>query len=112
MLSKKIYSSLRHTQTLSRNTYLRSSASGFGSCGSGGGCSTGGGCGTMKKSLTTFSPEIAANVMANMPTTMAQPTLRNTKIREAYSEEFDRTPHCQGATKKDNWERDIPLMSI
>jgi len=112
MLSKKIFSTLRHSQTLSKNSYLRATSSAFGSCGSGSGCSSGGGCGTKKKSLTTFSPEIARDVMANMPTKLSQPTLRNTKIREKYSEEFDRTPHCQGATKVDNWERDIPLMSI
>lgn len=50
--------------------------------------------------------------MANMPTSISNPTLRNTKIREAYSETHDRTPHCNGCSKEDNWERDIPLMTI
>lgn len=50
--------------------------------------------------------------MANMPTSISNPTLRNTKIREAYSEKHDRTPHCNGCSKEDNWDRDIPLMTI
>lgn len=50
--------------------------------------------------------------MAPVPTSISGPTLRTTKTREKYSEEFDRTPHCQGASKENNWERDIPLMTI
>ena len=50
--------------------------------------------------------------MAPVPTQIARPTLRNTKIREEYSENFDRTPHCNGHSKVNNWERDVPLMTI
>ena len=50
--------------------------------------------------------------MTPVPYQIAKPTLRTTKTREKYSEEFDRTPHCNGATKVNNWERDIPLMTI
>lgn len=74
-------------------------------------CGSGCGSGTKKKSLTTFS-EAHMELMAPMPTKLAQPTLRNTKIREAYSEEFNRTPHCDGCSKHNNFERDIPLMTI
>jgi hypothetical protein len=112
MLSKKLFISLRSTHTFTRSSFLRPASVFFGSCGTGGGCGTEGGCGSKKKSLTAFSSEIQRDVMENMPIQMAKPTLRNTKVREAYSEKFDRTPHCQGATKKDNWDRDIPLMTI
>ena len=47
-----------------------------------------------------------------MPTVLSQPTLRPTKVREAYSEEYNRTPHCSGCSKCGDWERDIPLMTI
>ena len=47
-----------------------------------------------------------------MPTTISNPTLRNTKIREQYSEEYDRTPKCNGCSKCGDWERDVPLMTI
>lgn len=86
MLSKKIFFSLKQTKNLARSSYLRAAVSSFGSCGSGA-------CGS-KKSLTKFTPEISKDVMENMPISLAKPTLRNTKIREKYSEEFDRTPHC------------------
>lgn len=71
-----------------------------------------GGCGSKKKSLSKFSDQIQKDIMAPAPTHLAEPTLRNTKIREAYSEEFDRTPHCSGCQKCGDWERDVPLMSI
>jgi hypothetical protein len=76
---------------------LRTSA--FGACSS-------------KKDLTRFSDKIAKDVMSPMPTSIAQPTLRNTKIREAYSEEHNKTPHCSGCSKCGDWERDTPLMTI
>ena len=44
------------------------------------------GCSTKKKSLTKFSDYQQQDIMSPMPTQLAQPTLRNTKIREAYSE--------------------------
>jgi len=76
----------------------------FGACGSG--------CGSnKKKSLTKFS-DAHKDVMAPCPTTLAKPTLRTTKTREAYSEEYDRTHHCNGASKDGDFERDIPLMTI
>jgi len=50
--------------------------------------------------------------MSAVPTSLAQPTLRNTKIREKYSEEFNRTPHCSGCSKCGDWERDTPLMTV
>lgn len=80
-------------------------------CGTGGGCSTEGGCGSKKKSLTRYNDK-HTELMEPMPTVLAKPTLRNTKVREAYSEEFNRTPHCAGSTKVDDYSRDIPLMSI
>ena len=81
----------------------------FGSCGTGGGSS--GGCGT-GKCLSKFRDDIKEDVMGPMPTVLAQPTLRTTKTREAYSEEYDRTHHCQGSSKYGDWQRDIPLMTI
>lgn len=70
-----------------------------------------GSCGTAKKSLTKFTAN-QEEIMEPMPVTLAKPTLRNTKIREQYSEQFDRTPHCQGCSKCGDWERDLPLMTI
>jgi hypothetical protein len=61
----------------------------FGSCGTGGS----GGCGS-GKCLTKFRDDITEDVMSPMPTVLAKPTLRTTKTREAYSEEYDRTHHC------------------
>jgi dihydropyrimidine dehydrogenase (NADP+) len=73
-------------------------------------CGTG--CGShKKKSLTKFS-DAHKEVMSPCPTTLAKPTLRTTKTREAYSEEFDRTHHCNGCSKDGDFERDIPLMTI
>ena len=69
------------------------------------------GC-SSKKSLTKFSDYQQKDIMEPLPTVLAQPTLRNTKVREAYSEEFDRTPHCSGCEKCGDWDRDVPLMSI
>lgn len=62
----------------------------FGSCGTSGGS---GGCGS-GKCLTKFRDDITEDVMSPMPTVLAKPTLRTTKTREAYSEEYDRTHHC------------------
>jgi dihydropyrimidine dehydrogenase (NADP+) len=119
MLSKKIFNTIRNTTStvIVRGSALQLgqsskllpylSMSQFGSCGTG----TGGSCGS-KKCLSKFSDHIQQDIMAPVPYSIAKPTLRNTKVREAYSEEFDRTPHCNGATKVSNWERDIPLMTI
>lgn len=76
-----------------------------------GGC--GSGCSSKKKSLSKFS-DAHEEVMAPCPThsSLAKPTLRTTKTREAYSEEFDRTHHCNGVTKDEDFARDIPLMTI
>jgi hypothetical protein len=52
-------------------------------------------CGA-KKNLTKFIEEIEREIMSPMPTTIIKPTLRPTKEREKYSEEFDKTPHCNG----------------
>lgn len=85
----------------------------FGSCSTtakAGSCGTG--CGSKKKELTTFTEYQKNDVMNNMPTSISAPTLRNTKIREAYSESVSRTPHCNGCSKEDNWERDMPLMTV
>lgn len=72
----------------------------------------GSGCGSnKKKSLTKFS-DAHKEVMAPCPTTLAKPTLRTTKTREAYSEEYDRTHHCNGCSKDGDFSRDIPLMTI
>jgi dihydropyrimidine dehydrogenase (NADP+) len=68
-------------------------------------------CSAKKKELTKFIPD-HEKIMEPMPTVLATPTLRNTKIREKYSEEFDRTPTCNGCSKCGDWERDTPLMSI
>ena len=46
-----------------------------------------------------------------MPTKMAKPTLRNTKIREIYSDTYDKTGKCSGCSKCGDWSRDIPLMT-
>ena len=77
----------------------------FGSCGTGGGCGSG-------KCLTKFRDDIQKDVMEPVPTVLSKPTLRTTKTREAYSEKFDRTPHCNGSSKYGDWQRDIPLMTI
>jgi hypothetical protein len=69
------------------------------------------GCGSKKKSLTQFKDD-HKELMKPVPTQLAQPTLRNTKIREAYSEEYNRTPHCNGCSTCGDFERDIPLMTI
>jgi dihydropyrimidine dehydrogenase (NADP+) len=70
-----------------------------------------GGCASRKKELTKFSTE-HTEVMEPMPVEISRPTVRNTKIREKYSEEFDRTPSCNGCSKCGSWERDTPLMTI
>jgi len=62
--------------------------------------------------LTKFTDQIQKDIMSPLPTVLAQPTLRNTKVREEYSEQYDRTPHCNGCSKCGDWERDIPLMTI
>lgn len=104
MLSKKIFSTLKNNsksaiiQAMNLNggqvfaqqqrfmmPYMRIAQ--FGSCGTGGGCGTG-------KCLSKFRDDIKEDVMGPMPTVLAQPTLRTTKTREAYSEEYDRTHHC------------------
>jgi hypothetical protein len=104
MLSKKILYTLRQVPKHSNRSQLIRTASVNFACGSG--------CGTKKKELTKFSEYQEKEVMCGMPTSISQPTLRNTKVREQYSEQFDRTPHCNGCSKEDNWERDIPLMTI
>lgn len=63
-------------------------------------------------SLHRFGEEIESKVMNKMQTEISKPTLRPTKEREAYSETHDKTAHCNGCVKCDNWERDIPLMTI
>jgi hypothetical protein len=117
MLSKKIFSTLRNTSSavsfkaaalqLSHSGRLLPllSMSQFSSCGTGGGCSS-------KKCVSKFSDDIQNDIMSPVPTQLARPTLRNTKVREAYSDEYNRTPHCHGSSKVNNWERDIPLMTI
>ena len=112
MLGKKI-SQLIHTQTLSNTFHLANRLSLNPSppllLANAVACSFGA-CAAKKKSLTKFSSE-HEEVMAPMQTHIATPTLRNTKIREAYSEEFDRTPACNGCSKCGDWSRDIPLMT-
>ena len=90
MLSKKIFTTLRRTTSTSTQyteaarlltmqlssqqralTYLR--ASQFACC-------------SKKKNLTEFTEYQQNEVMAPVPTTLAKPTLRNTKVREAYSD--------------------------
>ncbi|EGR27432.1 hypothetical protein IMG5_196150 [Ichthyophthirius multifiliis] len=63
-------------------------------------------------SLHIYPKDVQEKVLKKMQTHISQPTLRPTKEREKYSEEYDRTPHCNGCQKCNNWERDIPLMTI
>lgn len=46
------------------------------------------------------------------PKTIGKTTVRPTFLREEYSEKFDRTKHCNGCEKTDDWSRDIPLMTV
>jgi len=86
MLSKKILNTLRQVTYYRQSTkFIRTAQFNF-ACGSG--------CGTKKKELTKFTEYQEKEVMCGMPTSISQPTLRNTKVREQYSEQYDRTPHC------------------
>ena len=67
---------------------------------------------TYQKELSKFRDDIDKEVMKNMPKTIGEPTVRSTKVREQYSEEYDRSGHCQGCSKCEDWERDIPLMTV
>lgn len=115
MLSKKLFinslktAKARFSPSINMLTFTR--ATQFSGCGTGG-CGSGGGCGSKKKELTKFSPEMQHDIMGPMPTILSQPSLRPTKIREAYSEEFNRTGTCNGSSKLNDWSRDVPLMTI
>jgi hypothetical protein len=67
---------------------------------------------TYPKNLTKFREDIDTDIMKGMPKTIGEPTVRSTKVREQYSEDYDRSGHCQGCSKCEDWERDIPLMTI
>lgn len=50
--------------------------------------------------------------MKPMPVTLATPTLRPTKEREMYSDMYNRSKHVNGTTRFNNWERDLPVMTV
>jgi hypothetical protein len=63
------------------------------------------------KNLVDFTPKVEAEVMPKVASHIGRPTIRQTKLREEYSEKYDRTGNWQGMTKHDDWSRDIPLMT-
>jgi len=66
---------------------------------------------SVKKNLVEFTPEIEKEIMGLVPKEIIRPTLRPTKEREAYSEKYDRTKHCNGCSKCSDWSRDLEVMT-
>ena len=51
-------------------------------------------------------------MIPSAPKGVGLPSLRPTFKREEYSEKYDRTKHCNGCSKDEDWSRDLPLMTV